>query len=101
MKISEFQKLIRITYIHHDFRRGVDNTFLWLKSEIDELEEAIEAGDTENQKEEIADVLAWLMSVASLLNIDVEKAAIERYGRGCPKCGSIPCKCPFREKPSK
>ena len=66
MEISEFQELIRITYIHHDVRRGIDNTFLWLKSEVDELEEAIKAEDIENQKEEIADVLAW-----GLGNVDI------------------------------
>lgn len=101
MQLIEFQDLIRKTYIHYDAKRGVNNTFLWLKSEVKELENAIKRGDIKNQKEEIADVLAWLTSIANLLNINIEEAVIGKYGRGCPKCGSIPCKCPYRERPSK
>ena len=98
MRISEFQRHIWQIYRHHDSRRGLWKTYLWLKREVEELGEAITRSDIKNAKEEIADVLAWLSSVATLLKINVEDAALERYGNGCPKCGCIPCTCQYREK---
>ena len=43
---------------------------------------------------EIGDVLAWLTSVANLVDVDLEAAA-SRYANGCPRCGHIPCTCGF------
>jgi len=100
LEIREFQKLIWRIYNHHDSRRGVFKTFEWLKSEVAELENAIKHGDLNEVKSELADVLAWLSSVASLLGVDLEDAAVGKYGNGCPKCHSIPCKCKYRENPN-
>ncbi len=99
MRIREFQELIWKTYRHHDEKRGVTKTYEWLVSEVEELGRALSKDDMDNVKEELADVLAWLSSVANLLNIDLEEASIARYGAGCPKCGYIPCRCSYREKP--
>lgn len=98
MKISEFQKHIWHIYGHHDKKRGIWKTYLWLKREVEELGEAIFTCNKDNIKEEIADVLAWLTSISTLLNVDLQNASIERYGEGCPKCGYIPCQCIYREK---
>lgn len=100
MRISEFQEIIRATYIHHDSKRGIINTLLWLKSEVDELEKALMDNDVDAINEEFADVLAWLASLANLLDVDLELVSVRRYGSGCPKCRSIPCKCTFRASPS-
>ena len=99
MHIREFQRLIWKTYKHHDEKRGLIKTYKWLVSEVEELGKALSKDDMDNIKEELADVLAWLSSVANLLNIDLEEASMARYGEGCPKCGDIPCRCGYREKP--
>lgn len=99
MEISRFQEIIKETFIHHDRRRGISRTMDWLISEVYELREAIEKGN--GIEEEMADVLAWLASVANLLGVDLEEAALQRYGYGCPKCGSIPCRCEYRDGPDK
>ncbi len=99
MEITRFQKLIRDTYIHHDSRRGLDNTVEWFLSEVYEFIKALNGeGDIE---EEAADVAAWLVSIMNLLNIDLDNAVRKRYGEGCPKCISIPCRCDYRETPDK
>jgi NTP pyrophosphatase (non-canonical NTP hydrolase) len=98
LNIREFQQHIWHIYGHHDSKRGLSKTYKWLLREVGELGRAIDNNDILNAKEEIADVLAWLSSVAKLLAIDMETVAIERYGSGCPKCKSIPCKCTYREK---
>ena len=40
-----------------------------------------------NLEAEFADVLAWLCSLANLLDVDLQAAVEAKYGRGCPKCG--------------
>ena len=99
MKISEVQRHIWRIYRHHDTKRGIEKTFNWFKSEVRELDEAIKSKDTTLIKEEMADVLAWLISIANLLNLELERIFIEKYGEGCPKCKSIPCRCEYRETP--
>ncbi len=84
MRIREAQQLIRKTYYEKDRSRGLYATFAWLVEEVGELANAILSGDRDNMEEEIADVLAWLLSVANLLGIDVEKAFIKKYSNPPP-----------------
>ena len=51
--------------------------------------------DKHAMEDEFADVLAWLASLANVVNIDLEKAALTKYNNKCPKCRETPCKCPF------
>jgi NTP pyrophosphatase (non-canonical NTP hydrolase) len=94
MKIAEFQDLIRRTYHERDVKRGLDKDFLWLTEEVGELAEAVRERDRAKIVEEAADVLAWLCTVASISGVDVQEAALKKYGKGCPRCGAIPCGCP-------
>ncbi len=93
MKISEFQKMILEIYGSRDSNRGVERTFLWLVEEIGELAEAVRKNDKTAIEEELADVIAWTVSVANLTGIDVEKAIKKKYPGVCPKCKSSPCTC--------
>ncbi|MFA4030155.1 MAG: hypothetical protein GDYSWBUE_001704 [Candidatus Fervidibacterota bacterium] len=95
LSIGEFQRLIADAYVARDRQRGVEGTFLWFVEEVGELARAIKRGELMELEEEFADVLAWLVSLATLVNVDMEKAA-KRYLNGCPKCGSSPCMCPMR-----
>ncbi len=74
MEIREFQKLIKKLYFHKDSERGVEKTFIWLCEELGELAEALLKKDKAMLKEELADVFAWLVSLANLLEIDLEDA---------------------------
>ncbi len=94
MRISEAQKLIREIYGERDRKRGVVKTALHLGEELGELFHALRTNNVDNLREELADVLAWLLSLSDLISVDLEDAFINRYGEGCPKCRSIPCKCP-------
>ena len=95
MHIHEFQQMMRQLYFHCDSERGVAGTFNWLADEIHELGDAIKNGDKKETEDEFADVIAWLASLANVLNIDLEKAAITKYSNKCPKCSSAPCRCTF------
>src|SRR5512142_1902020 len=99
MQIGEFQKLIEKMYFQRDSSRGLERTFAWFVEEVGELSKALmrRRDPTGREiREEMADVLAWLATLASLEGISLEDAAIEKYGKGCPRCGSIPCSCPLR-----
>lgn len=93
MKVSEFQKLIYDQFFDKDNARGVDGTFLWMIEEVGELARGLKSGDEENLREEFADVFAWLCSLASIKGIDLEQAARDKYGQGCPRCAATPCAC--------
>jgi NTP pyrophosphatase (non-canonical NTP hydrolase) len=92
--IAEFQETIRRTYHDRDAGRGTAATFMWLVEEVGELARALHYSDPAALREEFADVLAWLTTLASIADVDLEAAAAERYGGGCPKCGEMPCTCP-------
>lgn len=92
MTLRDFQQRIEEIYGARDRRRGTDATFRWLAEEIGELARALRTRNTASLVEEVSDVLAWTVSVATLAGVDIETAA-ERYASGCPKCGRIPCEC--------
>ncbi|MEM3672633.1 MAG: MazG nucleotide pyrophosphohydrolase domain-containing protein [Candidatus Bathyarchaeia archaeon] len=95
MHIHEFQELMRRLYFHRDSERGLTKTYNWLVEEVEELKEALESADKKAIENEFADVIAWLASLANIANIDLEKAALAKYDNKCPKCGRMPCQCPF------
>jgi NTP pyrophosphatase (non-canonical NTP hydrolase) len=98
VSIREFQNMMRRIYFARDSKRGVTGTYRWLREELDELEEALDNADKRALQEEFADVIAWLASLANVLNIDLEKATLEKYDKCCPKCRSAPCNCPLQTK---
>jgi len=93
MQIHEFQEMMKRIYFHRDSERGIIGTYNWLVDEVKELEEAISEQDSNALMDEFADVLAWLASLANVVGIDLEKAAISKYDDKCPKCREKPCKC--------
>ena len=82
-----------------DASRGVEGTFMWLTEEIGELATALRSGSHEEQSLEFADVLAWLATIANVVEVDLEDAVARKYGTGCPGCGQLACVCPDAEKP--
>jgi NTP pyrophosphatase (non-canonical NTP hydrolase) len=70
----------------------------WLTEEVGELSRAIRSGDHINQEEELADVFAWTLSMANILDIDLSRVFLDKYGSGCPKCEEKPCSCLDRQK---
>ncbi len=99
MTLREFQALIRAMYHDKDAARGVEGTFMWLTEEIGELATALRSGPRDEQALEFADVLAWLVTIANVADIDLEAAVNRKYGTGCPGCGHFACTCPDAEKP--
>ncbi len=80
--VREFQKLIENKYFEKDFNRGLEATALWFVEEVGELAEALIKGDKESLEEEFADVLAWLISLANLTNVDLCEAFKKKYLKG-------------------
>ena len=93
MRIGEFQKRIEDIYYERDHARGLALTHMWFCEEVGELTRALRRGEREQLAGEFADVLAWLATLASISGVDLEHAAREKYGSGCPRCRSTPCAC--------
>lgn len=105
-------------YFEKDVARGVSGTYMWLAEEMGELASDLrqveqlrlaDPGDTESQsklaeveanlKTEFADVIAWLVTIANVVDVDLVDALTEKYGAGCPGCSNFVCDCPDAEKP--
>lgn len=101
-------------YFEKDVARGVPATFMWLMEEVGELSSALrETNEQEatrvakaefearrvNLKREFADVLAWLATIANVVEVDLASAITEKYGSGCPGCQQLVCVCPDADKP--
>ncbi len=80
-------------YSAKDRRRGTPATFLWLCEEIGELAAALREGSQAQKETEFADVLAWLITLANINDINLTKALEAKYGKGCPGCGGLVCTC--------
>lgn len=93
MHIREFQDMMRQIYFHHDSKRGAKGTYLWLAEEVEELGEALKGEDKKTLENEFADVLAWLASLANVVDVNLEEAAMAKYNQRCPRCKQVPCKC--------
>ncbi|WP_169978217.1 MazG nucleotide pyrophosphohydrolase domain-containing protein [Tautonia rosea] len=99
MTLGALQRRIASLYGVKDAARGDAATFLWLTAEFGELAEALRSGSDEDLALEMADVLAWLATLANLRGIDLDAAVRRKYGQGCPGCGGEPCRCDPSEKP--
>ena len=114
VSLQAFQNLIRDMYFEKDVSRGVPATFMWLMEEVGELSSALrETSEIEanrvsstefdarrsNLKQEFADVLAWLATIANVVDVDLASAISEKYGSGCPGCQEFVCVCPDEDKP--
>ncbi|HEX2022079.1 MAG TPA: MazG nucleotide pyrophosphohydrolase domain-containing protein [Candidatus Thermoplasmatota archaeon] len=91
--MRDFQRHIGELYLAKDRRRGVEGTFLWLMEEVGELAEAVRRKDRAALEEEMADVAAWLASLANLLEVDLQAAMEKKYPATCARCGRKPCAC--------
>jgi len=87
--------MMKRLYLKRDSKRGIDGTFNWLTDEVAELGQELKGTDKEATEKEFADVIAWLASLANIIGVDLEKAALNKYNFKCPKCQSSPCTCTF------
>lgn len=97
MTLNDLQALIEKMYSAKDRERGSPATFLWLCEEVGELAAGLREGTKEELAAEFADVIAWLVTLANINDINLTEALQKKYGRGCPGCGLLVCTC--NEKP--
>ena len=74
ISIRDLQELIRNMYYDKDAARGAEATFLWFTEEVGELAAAVRDGSEEELQGEFADVLAWLVTLANIKNVDLTQA---------------------------
>jgi len=99
MHIHKFQDMMHRIYFHRDSKRGAKGTYEWLLDEVKELGAAMKKDNTKALKDEFADVLAWLASLANVLEINLEKATLTKYDDKCPKCHQPKCECTSSKQP--
>src|SRR6516165_11656050 len=90
LTLPGLQQMILQMYGEKDAARGDAATFLWLTEEFGELATAVRAGSRDELAAEMADVLAWLATLANIRGVDLESAVLRKYGRVCPGCQAVP-----------
>jgi NTP pyrophosphatase (non-canonical NTP hydrolase) len=94
MDTKDAQDLMHRIYYERDVERGIDRTLLRTFQELGELSEAIQGNESIAEvSAEIADVFAWVCSIANLLGIDLFEALHKKYPDVCYRCGEAPCEC--------
>ena len=94
MRIEEAQEMMRRVYLDRDRARGLRGTLERTAEEMEELKEAILGKHSlEAVGEEVADVFAWLCSLANLMDLDIASAFFSKYNNSCSKCRKSPCEC--------
>jgi len=83
MELNELQNLMENLYGKEDRNRGLPSTVAWLCEEVGELAQAVRKGSREEQLHELADVLAWLASLANQLDLTLD-LAMQRYVENPP-----------------
>ena len=83
MELNELQNLMENLYGREDRNRGLPSTVAWLCEEVGELAQAVRKGSQEDQLHELADVLAWLASLANQLDLSLD-TAMQRYVENPP-----------------
>ncbi|MBX3316350.1 MAG: hypothetical protein KF902_05745 [Phycisphaeraceae bacterium] len=87
LSVQAFQALIRDRYYATDSARGPAGTFLLFMEEVGELATALHENrpgksptsqQIANMHEEFADVLAWLATLANIMNVDLD-TALSKY----------------------
>jgi NTP pyrophosphatase (non-canonical NTP hydrolase) len=94
VEIRALQGQIEAAFGSRDRARGADGTFRRLVEEVGEVAKALRAEDRAALALELADVVAWTVSLAVMYGIDLDDA-LRRYGAGCPRCGASVCRCPI------
>ena len=90
LTIADLQRRIEVLYGAKDAARGDSGTFLWFAEEVGELASALRSGSDEELAFEMADVLAWLITLANVRGINLEEAVLTKYGHACPGCSTVP-----------
>ncbi len=81
MEIAEFQHLMQELYFQNDSQRGISRTALWLVEEMGELMHELKKPENDINRdaigEEMADLYAWVASLANLLGINLDAALFQ------------------------
>jgi NTP pyrophosphatase (non-canonical NTP hydrolase) len=94
MDVKDAQDMMRRIYLERDKERGVHRTLLRTFQELAELSEAIlKEKDEAAISDEMADVFAWICSLANLLDVDLADALFAKYSDVCSRCKKAPCVC--------
>lgn len=93
MKLREYQAMIERIYGKRDRERGFPATFQWFIEEVGELAQAQRKGSRAALEEEFADCLAWLTTLASICEVDLQMVSDAKYPGRCSYCEAVPCEC--------
>jgi NTP pyrophosphatase (non-canonical NTP hydrolase) len=79
LSLAAFQRHVSERWEAADRARGSAATFVLFIEEVGELARALHKNDRANLREEFADCLAWLCTLANINDVDLAEAVAEKY----------------------
>jgi NTP pyrophosphatase (non-canonical NTP hydrolase) len=79
LTLAGFQRHVSERWEAADRARGGAATFVLFIEEVGELARALHKKDSANLREEFADCLAWLCTLANIHDVDLAAAVTEKY----------------------
>lgn len=101
--IRDWQRHLHARYGKNNEELGLQGVLVRICAEITEAQGAImlhlPRGDDYDEIAkyaggEFADILAWIIAFAALVNVDLQDVIEDRYVGECRRCDCFPCKCP-------
>jgi NTP pyrophosphatase (non-canonical NTP hydrolase) len=87
MDLKDIRRKMREKYLEIDRKSGSLFLIAVLMEEVGELAEAVRKNEGDVIREELADTLFMILSLANLFEIDFEERLVEKYIMGDPSEG--------------
>jgi NTP pyrophosphatase (non-canonical NTP hydrolase) len=93
LELKRAQTLMLKLYGERDKKHGVEGTFIWQVEEVGELSQVLWKKNDANIREELVDLLAWLLSFVNVIGVDVSDSFRVKYNSVCPCFQRALCNC--------
>lgn len=93
--LSDWQAMLKRIYGRVNRIQMLIQVWLHVSEEIGEISGAFRKRKEDNLREETADAIAWILSTATKLNVNLQDLVLSQYPGRCFICGKEKCECPL------
>ena len=91
--LSDWQTMFKRIYGRVNGIQMLIQVWLHVSEEIGEISGAFRKKQNDNLREETADGMAWILSTATKLNVNLQDLVLSYYPGKCWTCGKEKCEC--------
>ena len=91
--LTDWQEVIATLYKRVNSIQALTAVWLHVSEEVGEVSEAYRKKRNDNLREEQADEMAWILSTATKLGVNLQDLVLSRYPGRCDVCKQEKCQC--------